>query len=418
VLGHFRGGRIERLGHVDYPHSLGKLWEVATQYLGFKPNSGEGKVMGLAPYGEPRYHDVFRRILRPVGSWSYRMDESWFLYHLGSRTKYGPRWVEAFGPPREPESEILPRHQDLARSLQEVTEHVALRLVRRLLERTGSRRLCLAGGVALNSVMNGRLLREAGLEDIYVQPSAGDAGAALGSALVEHHLVARGSGRETMSHAYWGPEARAADIRRVAEGCGLPCRKPEHLEAECARLLAAGSVLGWYQGRMEYGPRALGARSILADPRRANMKDILNHKVKHREGFRPFAPACLAEEAASWFEGGRDSPFMLLVFRVRPGREDRIPAVTHVDGTGRLQTVDGHSNPRYRRLLEAFHRETGVPVLLNTSFNVRGEPIVKHSRGGARVLRGTGMDALALGGYLIEKAPSRQPETAESAAAG
>jgi carbamoyltransferase len=260
--------------------------------------------------------------------------------------------------------------------------------------------------VALNSVMNGKILLETDVEEIYVQPSAGDAGAALGSTFVQHHLVERLPGREAMNHAYWGTAPSDSELRRVAEGSGLPCRRPENLEEECARLLADGRILGWFQGRMEYGPRALGARSIIADARSPDMKDILNHKVKHREGFRPFAPACLAEEAAEWFEGGTVSPFMLLVFPVRADKMGRIPAVTHVDGTGRLQTVDENSLPRYHRLIRAFHERTGVPVVLNTSFNIRGEPIVETPEQAMTCFRNTELDVLALGDWLIEKVPS------------
>jgi carbamoyltransferase len=405
VLSHFRDGRIERLGHVDYPHSIGKLWEVATQWLGFKPNSGEGKVMGLAPYGRPTYLDAFRKIILPRGRGGYRMDESWFLYHLGSEIKFGPRWLETFGPPREPESEIEPRHEDVARTLQEVTEIVVARIVRELLRRTGCRNLCLAGGVGLNSVMNGKLLANAGVEDIFIQPSAGDAGAALGSALVQYHLIEGGKTRERMRHGHWGTSATEAEMKRAAESSGSACRRPDRLEDECARLVAEGRILGWFQGRMEYGPRALGARSIIADARRPDMKDILNHRVKHREGFRPFAPACLAEHAAEWFEGGRYSPFMLLVFPVVPGKRSQVPSITHVDGTGRLQTVDEDSEPRYRRLIEAFHERTGVPIVLNTSFNVRGEPIVETPDQAVECFRKTGLDVLALGDWLLEKEP-------------
>jgi carbamoyltransferase len=405
VLSHFRNGRIERLGRIDYPHSIGKLWEVATQWLGFKPNSGEGKVMGLAPYGRPRHMDAFRKIIRPRGRAGYRLDEKWFLFHLGSDIKYGPRWIEAFGPARAPESEIEPHHEDLARTLQEVTEIVVARIVRDLLRRTGSRNLCLAGGVALNSVMNGKLLESTDLEDIYIQPSAGDAGAALGSALAQYHLIEGGKVREEMRHGHWGTSATPAEMKRAAQASGFACRKPERIEDECARLLADGRILGWFQGRMEYGPRALGARSIIADARRPEMKDILNHKVKHREGFRPFAPACLAEHAAEWFTGGRHSPFMLLVFPVAPEKRALVPSITHVDGTGRLQTVDGDSEPRYRRLIESFYERTGVPIVLNTSFNVRGEPIVETPDQAVEGFRKTGLDVLALGDWLLEKNP-------------
>jgi len=274
--------------------------------------------------------------------------------------------------------------------------------VRDLLRRTGSKNLCLAGGVALNSVMNGRILLETDVEEIFIQPSAGDAGAALGSALLEYHARG-GRHREVMHHAYLGTAPSDDSIRHVAETSGLPHRKSPSIAEECAAHLAEGRILGWFQGRMEFGPRALGARSIVADARREDMKDILNHKVKHREGFRPFAPACLAEHAAEWFEGGRVSPYMLLVFPVARDKRGMIPSVTHVDGTGRLQTVDEHSEPGYRRLIESFHEKTGVPVVLNTSFNVRGEPIVETAEQALDCFKRTEMDVLALGDWLIEK---------------
>ncbi|MEZ6195248.1 MAG: carbamoyltransferase C-terminal domain-containing protein [Planctomycetota bacterium] len=403
LFGVGRGRDIEVKGQVDYPHSLGKVYEAVTQYLGFRPMSGEGKVMGLAPYGEPRFLEDFRRIVVSDGPLSYRVDQDYFQYQLGRERKWSDRFAAHFGPPREAESEIEDRHRDLAASLQARLEEVALELARELRARTGQRRLCLAGGVAFNSVMNGRLLRDSGFEDVFVTPAANDAGAGLGAAL----WAARHHHDEDVRHPWPGTglgpdidpeEARAACVRR-----GLSPTRPEALAEAVASRIAAGRVIGWCRGRMEYGPRALGQRSILADPRAAAMKDHVNARVKHREGFRPFAPAVLVERAEEWFEGVRPTPYMLEVFPVRPERRERVAAITHVDGSARVQTVGEESEPVFRELVRAFDRLTGVPMVMNTSFNVRGQPIVCRADDAVATFLETGIDTLVLGDLLIDK---------------
>ncbi len=407
VLAHVgEDGRPAVLHSIPYPHSVGKLWETLTQYLGFRPNSGEGKVMGLAPYGRPALLDRFRDLVRLEPGGRFRLNLDYFDFHLGRERKFSDRFVRVFGPPRKPEGPLEPRHEDLAYALQAVTEEILLALARVLHERTGSPRLVLAGGVALNSVANGRIQRETPFEEIFVQPSAGDAGAALGAALrVWHEVLDRGSaGRHRMEHAYLGPEFPPERMRAALLGKGLSPRTSEDVSREAAERLARGEILGWYQGRMEYGPRALGNRSILADPRRVEMKDILNARVKHREGFRPFAPLVTAEAAPDFFEtGGREAPFMLRVFRVRPEKRELIPAVVHVDGTARVQTLRRSQNPRAYDLVARFGRLTGVPVVLNTSFNVRGEPIVCTPEDAVACYLGTGLDTLVLGDLVVSK---------------
>ena len=390
----------------SYPHSLGKLWETVTQYLGFRPNSGEGKVMGLGPYGRPDLVEQFQDLVRPRGGGRFKLNPRYFDFHLGRERKYSDLFVKTFGPPRAPESEIERRHEDVAFALQAVTEGYLLRMARALHERCGLTRLVMSGGVSLNSVANGRLQRETPFEEIFIQPSAGDAGAALGAALrVWHDVLGNGAkGRWRMVNACLGPEYGEEEMRAALTEAGLAFRKVEDAPAEAARRLAEGKILGWYQGRMEYGPRALGNRSILADPRNPETKDILNARVKHREGFRPFAPAVPAERAEEFFEtGGAEAPYMLKVFDVRPEKRDVIPSITHVDGSARVQTVRREQNERYYDLITKFGEITGVPVVLNTSFNVRGEPIVNTPKEAVECYLGTEMDGLILGDLLTEK---------------
>jgi carbamoyltransferase len=311
--------------------------------------------------------------------------------------------MERYGPPRVPESEITELHQDLAHALQDLTEETALHVARSLRERSGSPNLCLAGGVALNSVMNTRLLQEVGFEEIFIQPAASDAGNALGAALwVWHQQLGRPRGAP-MGHAFWGPEFSAAACEDAVRGRGLAARRVADAPAEAARLLAESRIVGWYQGRAEVGPRALGARSILADPRQPETKDIVNARVKRREAFRPFAPSVLHERGPQWFGGYYPNQFMLLVLPVRREKQDAIPAVTHVDGSARLQTVTADLNPSLHRLISEFERRTGVPVVLNTSFNLRGEPIVLRPGEAVDDFLRSDMDALFLGDLLVEK---------------
>jgi carbamoyltransferase len=419
LLARGRGARIEKLLEVAYPHSLGVLYGAATQYLGYRVYQDEWKIMGLAAYGRPQYADQVRRLVQPAGDGTFRLDLRYFSFQLADKkTWYGPRFQELFGPPRGPDEPIdSERCADLAASFQLVTEEIALGLVRHLLRiGGGSRRLCLAGGVALNSVLNGKILSETEVEDLFVQPAANDPGAGLGAALYVHHALLGGRRCGPMRHAYLGPEFGPERQRSALAAAGLRYRECAQIERETAALIAAGKVVGWYQGRMEYGPRALGNRSILADPRRAEMKDVVNAKVKFRERFRPFAPSILVERVGEYFEGGRPAPFMIVVLPVRPERRASIPAVTHADGSGRLQTVERETNPRYYRLIEEFERLTGVPVIMNTSFNVQGEPIVCTPEQAVACYLGSGLDALVVGDYLVVEKPGAIPTSSDPAA--
>ncbi len=414
-----RGGRIEILEELRFPHSAGLLYSAFTGYLGFRVNSGEYKVMGLAPYGKPRYAGlILDKLLDLREDGSFRLDLSYFDYPHGLRMT-SRRFHRLFGgPPRRPDEPLEERHRDLAASIQRVTEEIVLRAARHLHARTGMRNLCLAGGVALNCVANGRLLREGPFERIWVQPAAGDAGGALGAALfVWHQLLGQprpAGGGDRQKGSLLGPEHPDAAIRSFLDRAGARYDAPEteeELLERTADLLARGRVVGWFQGRMEFGPRALGARSILADPRDPGMRDRINGKVKFRESFRPFAPAVLREHAPAWFDldPETESPYMLLAAPVRASRRREIPAVTHVDGSARLQTVDEARHGRFARLLARFHARTGCPVLLNTSFNVRGEPIVCTPEDAWKCYRATGLDALVLGGHVLEKEREARP---------
>jgi len=438
TLGVGEGSRVRLLNHIAFPHSLGLLYSAFTYYCGFKVNSGEYKLMGLAPYGRPIYKDLIldRLIdLKPDGS--FRLDMRYFQYCQGLTMTNG-RFHRLFGgPPRSPESALDQRHMDLAASIQEATEEAVLRIGREVHRRTGADRLVMAGGVALNCVANGRLLREGPFEDIWIQPAAGDAGGALGAALfVWHQLLEKPrspGGRDAQQGSLLGPRFGSDAIAEFLEAKGVEARRLEsetELTERVAELLADGKIVGWFQGRMEFGPRSLGARSILGDPRSPTTQATMNLKIKFRESFRPFAPAVLRERAAEWFEldPKHESPYMLLVAPVREDRRtpidaeelrvmrddpdlrrrvnvvrSEVPAVTHVDYSARLQTVDRERNPRFHRLIEAFDRLTGCPILVNTSFNVRGEPIVCSPEDAYRCFLATDMDALVLEDFVIVK---------------
>ena len=427
-----RGKDLELCAELRYPHSLGMLYSAFTYYTGFKVNSGEYKVMGLAPYGEPRYVDtILEKLVRLEEDGSFKLDMRYFNYLHGLTMTNGAFDRLFGGPPRKPESPVTQREMDLAASIQVVTEEIMLRMARHVHRETGLANLCLAGGVALNCVGNGRLLREGPFARLWIQPAAGDAGGALGVALVIHHKVC-GAPRvvpaagDAMQGSYLGPAFSDAEIQAALDAAGAVYTKlpTEALIERTAALLAAEKVVGWVQGRMEFGPRALGARSILGDPRSPRMQSVMNLKIKYRESFRPFAPSVLREHVAEWFELDVDSPYMLLVAPVR--REHRIamtpeqqrlfgieklnvprstiPAVTHVDYSARIQTVHRETNPLYHALLTRFYALTGCPVLVNTSFNVRGEPIVCTPADAYRCFRRTEMDALVVGSFLLEKA--------------
>jgi len=429
ALGDGRDLKVVR--EIHFPHSLGLLYSAFTYYTGFKVNSGEYKVMGLAPYGDPRFANAIRESLIDVKEdGSFRLNLEYFEYCTGLTMTNG-RFDELFGgPPRKPEAPLTQREMDLAASIQAVTEEVVLKLARSVARETGEKNLCLAGGVALNCVANGKLLRERCFDRLWLQPAAGDAGGALGAALVACHLFQK-QGRpingalDGMHGGYLGPEYGQADIEHWLSKAGAvfePMDDEALLEA-CARSLTEGKALGWFQGRMEFGPRALGARSILGDARSPTMQKMLNLKVKYRESFRPFAPSVLSEDAAQWFDLDVDSPYMLLVADVAQAHRipmtdeqnglfgiaklniprSSIPAVTHVDYSARVQTVHRETNARYHELLCRYKRLTGCPVIVNTSFNVRGEPIVCTPEDAFRCFMGTEIETLAMGNCFLVK---------------
>ena len=426
-----RGKDLQILKEIHFPHSLGLLYSAFTYYTGFKVNSGEYKLMGLAPYGSPRYAQLILDNLVDVkDDGSFRLNLDYFEYPVGL-TMTNDRFHKLFGlPPRTPEDRLTNDHMDLAASIQAVLEEIVLRMVRYLAAETGQKNLCLAGGVALNCVANGKILRDGCVERLWVQPAAGDAGGALGAALAAFHMY-KGGERVVLPHsdgmngAYLGPEYPEDEIRERlrAAGAKFDILDEPTLTNACVDALAQERAVGWFQGRMEFGPRALGARSILADARSPRMQSTLNLKVKYRESFRPFAPSVLRDHLGEWFEIETDSPYMLLVADVRQEHRiamtaaqqslfgiDRlnvprsgIPAVTHVDYSARVQTVHRDTNPRYYSLIDAFNRRTGCPVLVNTSFNVRGEPIVCTPEDAFRCFMGTEIEALAVGNCFLRK---------------
>lgn len=417
---------------IHWPHSLGLLYSAFTYYTGFRVNSGEYKVMGLAPYGEPKYHNIILdNLIDLKEDGSFRLNMKYFDYCTGLRMT-NARFDELFdGPPRASEDELLTqKHMDLAASVQSVTEEVMLRMTRSLAKETGQKNLCLAGGVALNCVANGKVLRDGAFENIWVQPAAGDAGGALGAAYVAYHGFNRkprelNGAADAMSGGYLGPDYAQSDIeaRLGAAGATFDVLSEEEMIESVASALAEEKAVGWFQGRMEFGPRALGGRSILGDPRSPSMQKTLNLKVKYRESFRPFAPSVLREDVADWFDHQTDSPYMLMVADVKKERQramteseqalfgidklnvarSEIPAVTHVDYSARIQTVHADTNPRYHALITAFKRKTGCPVVVNTSFNVRGEPIVCTPEDAYRCFMGTELDVLAIGNCVLQK---------------
>ena len=390
---------LSLLGSVPFPHSLGYFYSALTQWLGFQPAVAEGKTMGLSSFGEvePQILAHFRAMIADDG----RVDPSFFRFQYGGSRYWGHRWLGAFGPPRVPESDFTDRHYAVAAAGQRRLEEVLFASLRALHERTRASALCLAGGVALNCVANGRIRAETPFESLFVQPVAHDAGTAYGAALAV--AMERGAPRPSRQRSVaWGPRWDTDTIDRAIALGGRTARRLSEPHRIAAELLAAGNVIGWFQGRAEMGPRALGYRSILADPRVADMADRVNARVKRREAFRPFAPAVLAERAGDWFVG-EPTPFMTVVCDVRPERRSLVPSITHVDGTARVQTVDRAENPAFHALIEAFGRLTGVPMVLNTSFNVRGEPIVSHPQDALFDFEHTDLDALILEDRLLQK---------------
>ncbi len=437
-LGIGKGSDLTMLKEIHFPHSLGLLYSAFTYYTGFKVNSGEYKIMGLAPYGEPKYADlIMKHLIDLKEDGTFRLDQSYFDYCTGL-TMTNQKFNELFGgEPRVSEELVTQREMDLAASVQVVTEEVMMRLARSIRKETGLNNLCLAGGVALNCVANGKVLRDGAFDNIWIQPASGDAGGALGAALVGYHGFARQPRRlngtagrprqmDGMKGSYLGPEYGKDAIETELSEAGAVYKtlsEADMIQAT-AKALADGKAVGWFQGRMEFGPRALGGRSILGDARSPTMQRTLNLKVKYRESFRPFAPSVLAEHVGEWFEHEGDSPYMLIVADVVEDKRRRmnqdeeglfgidklnvprseIPAVTHVDYSARLQTVHEETNPAYHKLLTAFHGETGCPILVNTSFNVRGEPIVCTPKDAFRCFMGTDIEMLVVGNTILDKA--------------
>jgi carbamoyltransferase len=426
-----KDNKLDLLGEIKFPHSLGLLYSAFTYYTGFRVNSGEYKLMGLAPYGEPKYVDViYRELMDLKEDGSFRLNMRYFDYCAGL-TMTNEAFDGLFGgPPRPSEGAMDQRYMDVARSIQEVTEEVMLRMARHVHKETGQKRLCLAGGVALNCVGNGRILREGPFEDLWIQPAAGDAGGALGAALIGWHIyhgkerIITGDG-DLQQASYLGPSYSDEEIERFLKTRNIPYRKVsmEELPGAVADLIAQEKVIGWFQGRMEFGPRALGSRSIIGDARSRTMQSVMNLKIKFRESFRPFAPTVLADRVSDWFDIDRESPYMLLVAEVKKDRQipmtegqqklfgleklmvprSEVPAITHVDYSARLQTVKREDNPLYYDMIKAFEARTGCPVIINTSFNVRGEPIVLSPEHAFKCFMRTDMDYLVLGTFILDK---------------
>jgi carbamoyltransferase len=430
-----RGNRIDLRKQMEFPHSLGLLYSTFTAFLGFEVNEGEYKVMGMAPYGQPRYMDRVWKLIRQDSDGSFSLDMDYFSFHHSTDRTFNRFFVNLFGEPRPPKMlfftagsgfpsyfgappanydelcKLNQHYADIAASIQKVTEEVLLGMARSIHKETGMKGLCIAGGVALNSVANSRILRETGFEELFIQPSAGDGGGALGAALWADNMLLGHPRRFRMDHAYWGKSYGPPEIRGFLEQGRIGYRfieNDEQLLDQVVDQLQQGKVIGWFQDRFEWGPRALGNRSILGDPRNANMKDIINTKIKFREPYRPFAPSVLAECTEAYFDlpnAAHHYParYMLYVVPVRPAKQSILPAITHVDGTGRLQTVSRDTNPRYYGLIERFAQATGVPAILNTSFNLKGEPIVNTPANAFNTFSKSEMDTLVLGNFVIEK---------------
>jgi carbamoyltransferase len=430
-----RGTQIQLTKQVEFPHSIGLLYSAFTAFLGFEVNEGEYKVMGMAPYGTPRYVEKVWKVVRQNSDGSFALDMDYFCFQHSTDKMFNRRFVDLFGEPRPPnlpfftESTGYPRYfgekpsdyvaqcranehyADIAASIQRVTEDLLVGMARAVQKQTGLKKLCMAGGVALNSVANTRILRESGFDELFIQPAAGDSGGALGAALWAYHAVLGQPRGFRMEHAYWGQEYGPGEIKAFLDGENIAHGHADSRDALLNRVseyLMNGKVVGWYQGRFEWGPRALGNRSILADPRNPAMKDIVNAKIKFREPYRPFAPSAVAECAAKYFQmdnAAQQYParYMLYVMPVKPEHHATLPAITHVDGTARVQTVFKEHNPLYYGLIERFGQATGVPIVLNTSFNLRGEPIVTTPANAFSTFSRSEMDCLVLGDFLIEK---------------
>jgi carbamoyltransferase len=406
-----KGYEIDLTHEIRFPHSVGLLFSAITAYLGFRVNDAEWKVMGLAPYGKPTHLDKFREVVDLKEDGSFRLNMKYFSHTHSTKRMFNRRWEELFGRPQRPsETELDDFHRDIAHSGQKIVEEIMVKIAKHIHKSTGQDNICIAGGVGLNCVANWRILKESGFKDIFIQPAAGDSGGALGTALYIYNTVLKNPRRYVMRNAYLGPSFTDEEIIAALDSAGAKYQiieSEEELLSLAAKMIEDGKVIGWYQGRLEFGPRALGSRSLVADARNPKMKDIINAKVKFREAFRPFAPSVLKERAHEYFDvpEGLDAPYMLLVPNVRKEMHSVLPAITHADGTGRLQTVTEEDNGRYYKLIKAFGERTGVPVIINTSFNVRGEPIVCTPQDAYNTFINTGIDAAILGNCVVTEKP-------------
>ncbi len=401
------GNLIKRIKSVSLPSSLGQVYTYFTMFLGFQRGGDEGKVMGLAPYGEPLYYDFLREHIRLNEKDLFVVNTDILDFHLAMEGIFTKSVVDMMGPPRKPGEELTERDANIAASVQKILEDTVLHLVERIHKLTKKRNLCMAGGVALNCTMNGKILEYGRFENLFIQPAAYDAGTSLGAALMLYHGKLKRERKFEMRHAYWGPEYNNKEIKLSLDKFNLAYTSFENNRNEfykyVAKCLADRKIVGWFQGRMEFGPRALGSRSILADPRDPNMKDTLNTRVKHREGFRPYAPSVMEEHTGSFFSCSLSSPYMLMAYDVLPDKRSFVPSITHVDGTARVQTVSKETNSKYWKLIDEFNRLTGVPLVLNTSFNDNNEPIVCSPDDAIRCFQKTEMDCLAIGDFLVGK---------------
>jgi carbamoyltransferase len=422
--------QIKLFAEIRFPHSLGLLYSVFTAFLGFQVNEGEYKVMGMSAFGQPKYADKIYELIKVNADGSFRLNMKYFSYHCNLKHSFNKRFEKLFGKPRDPESlfvtaktslydyKIVPSEEeikanqnyaDIAASIQKVTEDILVRIANNLHQKTGQKKLCLAGGVALNCLANSRILKETPFDEIFIQPAAGDSGSAMGAALYVYHCLLGKTRKFILEHAYWGKEHTAKEIEAFLLDNGISYQLVDDenvLLESVAQALADGKIIGWFQGKGEWGPRALGNRSILADPRDERMKDIVNIKIKFREPFRPFAPTVLAEQAEELFElngYGRQYPFRFMLYTVLVKKKDLLPAVTHADGTSRIQIINRQENPLYYRLIEKFYQKTKVAALLNTSFNLKGEPIVNSPQDAFNTFTKSGMDMLVLGKFILTK---------------
>lgn len=403
-IGHGTGDKVECFNETLFPHSLGSVYEAVTEFCGFKPNYDEGKTMGLAPLGDPStYIEQARQTVSVNAQGQLEVDLSYFSYQFWGYQRCAQKFYDTFGEPRKPDAEFEQRHQDVAASFQQVLEECGLKMATLLHEKTGAKHLVIAGGVALNSVMNGRILRETPFEDVYIMPAAGDNGTSIGAAATAYHMELGNPRSAVHDNPYIGNEYSDEEIEAELKRFKIPYFQSNDIATDAAELLQNGAIMGWFQGRMEIGPRALGSRSIIANPAFPSMKDKINAEVKFREAYRPFAPSATVENAKEFFDIEVEAPFMLKVCPVREEKQSIIPAITHVDGSARLQTVRSETHPTYHKLIKELGERSGVPVVLNTSFNIQGEPVVESPRDAIRCFFSTGLDHLCIGSFIVSK---------------